>query len=101
MSPDPDPSLSEPGLRALREMDEPDEEHEEAADEGTKDEQSKNLDKVTDYVEASELDADKAAQVVYIASLNGDADALGKLLALYLEPPPAAEEGGGEEPPLA
>jgi len=38
-----------------------------------------------------------AAPAVYLASLNGDADALGKLLAVYLEPPPAAEEGGGEE----
>ena len=45
-------------------MDEPDEEHEEAADEGTKDEQSKNLDKVTDFVEESQLDSDKALQAM-------------------------------------
>ena len=45
-------------------MDEPDEEHEEVADEGTKDEQSKNLDKVTDFVEESQLDSDKALQAM-------------------------------------
>ena len=43
---------------------EPDEEHEEVADEGTKDEQSKNLDKVTDFVEESQLDSDKALQAM-------------------------------------
>ena len=45
-------------------MEEPDEEHEEVADEGTKDEQSKNLDKVTDFVEESQLDSDKALQAM-------------------------------------
>lgn len=51
---------------------------------------------VPPIVKTEGLTADVAA-AVYLASLNGDADELGKLLAVYLEAPPAAEEGGGEE----
>ena len=52
---------------------------------------------VPPIVRTEGLSADAAA-AVYLASLNGDADALGRLLAAHLEEPPAAEEeGGGEE----